>query len=999
MARRLSYADAVRMLGGKRGDTVASLDRLTGGMLLGAAAATSGGLALNLFDPAGRLAKLSGELITVAREQFDGLRRFDRTQRLEAAHAVIVLVAFFEELSDARLPFDLEELELSVSDQLRLATGEDLEGTRLGELGDLLLRREVPCPAPQRTQDETALRIEIFYRELADSVERFLAGLAVWDRLDETSRLRALSVLADQPSRAVRRYEGLFRRLAVDFPEIAFWVSSAVQQASGERLQELSEGLKGLGRTLDALAIGRAPDQRRVVLNRSYRAALNRPILSAEEAPDGVVIPTLGDLYINPRYRLSSGGSAEELASERWWRVIPVRDDLQSFLVGNLTSPGATEVPLLVLGQPGSGKSAFSSALAGRLPASDFLAVIVPLREVPADTDVQTQIEYAIRTATGETVTWPELVRGAGEALPVVILDGFDELVQATGVSQSDFLERLAAFQRRESELGRPVAIVVTSRTAVADRTRSVNGMVAVRLEPFNDKQIRRWLNIWNSANSGRSPVLAEAVLAHSALASQPLLLMMLALYDAEGHTLQRETESLAQYDLYESLLTAFAVREVRKAGSALDEPAFRLAVEHELTRLAVVAFAMFNRGRQWAAGTELDSDLPALLGGQRAVMTGLKAPLTPGQATVGRFYFVHQAQAVRDGVELKTYEFLHATFGEFLVARLVIRELEGLTDTAILNARRGRQSLPEDDFLFALLSYTALATRNTVIDFLGEGLRSLPSEQLSLLKAELLGLFRKALTGRHPSAYDEYQPLATAVTKRHAAWSANLVILAVLAGEGITALELFPGAEDGVAWWLELSLLWRSQLRGSGWDGLVHGLDVRREWKGQQRHLRIELADESKQAPPIDIAWSYAGAEGKAHRSGDVATWLYHGLTDLRRHSSFLCDRVDDLTMHLAESFIGDLDPAVGGVHEFADGRKVTAAYAIVAVMTASDESLVESYERCIAIAEDGFMNGTALAERAGRRFRQTLLRLLTADRDRLPAEFCSWAEDKITP
>ncbi|QKW37066.1 hypothetical protein HUT06_26170 [Actinomadura sp. NAK00032] len=62
MSKRLSYADAVKLLGGTDSRIVAALDRLTGGLLL---ALTGGGsaFALSLFDAKGELARLSGELV------------------------------------------------------------------------------------------------------------------------------------------------------------------------------------------------------------------------------------------------------------------------------------------------------------------------------------------------------------------------------------------------------------------------------------------------------------------------------------------------------------------------------------------------------------------------------------------------------------------------------------------------------------------------------------------------------------------------------------------------------------------------------------------------------------------------------------------------------------------------------------------------------------------------------------------------------------------------
>ena len=66
---------------------------------------------------------------------------------------------------------------------------------------------------------------------------------------------------------------------------------------------------------------------------------------------------------------------------------------------------------------------------------------------------------------------------------------------------------------------------------------------------------------------------------------------------------------------MYERLLTSFAEREIRKSGADLPDGQFENAVEQELLRLSVVAFAMFSRGRQWVSDAELDADLPALLG------------------------------------------------------------------------------------------------------------------------------------------------------------------------------------------------------------------------------------------------------------------------------------------------------------------------------------------------------------------------------------------------
>ncbi|MFJ2645491.1 hypothetical protein ACIO1C_01930 [Streptomyces sp. NPDC087420] len=126
-------------------------------------------------------------------------------------------------------------------------------------------------------------------------------------------------------------------------------------------------------------------------------------------------LPTLEEGYLDPRFRVCpvSGGQSGP-AEEDWWAEVPVRDDLTEYLAGALTTPEATEAPLVVLGQPGGGKSMLTKVLAARLPAAGFLPVRVVLREVPAEAEVQDLIEYAIRAATGERATWPDLVRTRG---------------------------------------------------------------------------------------------------------------------------------------------------------------------------------------------------------------------------------------------------------------------------------------------------------------------------------------------------------------------------------------------------------------------------------------------------------------------------------------------------------------------------------------------------------------------------------------------------------
>jgi hypothetical protein len=120
--------------------------------------------------------------------------------------------------------------------------------------------------------------------------------------------------------------------------------------------------------------------------------------------------------------------------------------------------------------------------------------------------DIQDEIEHALRGATGQDISWATLAGSTDGPLPVGLMDGFDELLQASGVSQSDYLDRIVRLQQRESDHGRPVAVMVTSRTTVCDRVRIPVGTPIVRLEPFRPDQIGAWLAVWNRSNDGVLP-------------------------------------------------------------------------------------------------------------------------------------------------------------------------------------------------------------------------------------------------------------------------------------------------------------------------------------------------------------------------------------------------------------------------------------------------------------------------------------------------------------
>jgi energy-coupling factor transporter ATP-binding protein EcfA2 len=517
-----------------------------------------------------------------------------------------------------------------------------------------------------------------------------------------------------------------------------------------------------------------------------------------------------------------------------------VRDDLAELFVGNLLTPEAVSAPIVVLGHPGSGKSVLTRVLAARLPPDQFIAVRVPLREVPADADLQEQIESAIRLSTGVTASWPVLAGQTGGALPVILLDGFDELLQATGVNQSDYLLKIADFQRRETEQGRAAAVIVTSRITAADRARIPRDTLALRLEPFSDVQIKQWLRVWNRTNdayftlTGIAPFVFRFTLSYKELSTQPLLLLMLAIYDADANGLQEQgARELTEGQLYEKLLLRFAYREVTKVGLCNSEAEVATSVEDELTRISIIALAMFNRGAQSATEQEIDNDLVSLLG-RRAVpqdRTDFRVQLGQAERALGRFFFIQRLTANRGGRELATYEFLHATFAEYLVARLIWKELEYLRRRLELSTHAVLiQTALDDSNLYKLMSYSALCIRTPILKFVADFARDLNVERRAEITGVVLAVLSTGMTRESDPPGNTYSPSVTNPVRRRAIYSVNLVLLAMLVCEELRISQLFSEVDDPAREWRCQTLLWQSQLRDDKWSSLLECMTVLRK-------------------------------------------------------------------------------------------------------------------------------------------------------------------------
>lgn len=280
--------------------------------------------------------------------------------------------------------------------------------------------------------------------------------------------------------------------------------------------------------------------------------------------------------------------------------------------------------------------------------------------------------------------------------------------------------------------------------------------------------------------------------------------------------------------------------REVaKKADHKLSDDEMDRRVRDQLERLSIAALAMFNRGRQDITEAELGADMAAL---NEDLLAGSR-PAELGQRLIGEFFFVHAAEAqplspveqpsdapdsaVRGrATARRSYEFLHATFCEYLVASRMVNELVDVAETALAGRRSPRE--PEDDLLFALLSHQPLAARRSTVSFAKELSTNLSDAERSHT-LELLELLIESYRRRYGSdRYASYRPTPLDRVRQLAAYSANLVMLRVALepnGAMVPLAGMLREPDDTQRQWHLMANLWRAGLDADGLQAMLASL------------------------------------------------------------------------------------------------------------------------------------------------------------------------------
>lgn len=669
-------------------------------------------------------------------------------EHAQIAHILIVFAAYFDSIK-MYLPNEEKIIRLSDTEKYKL-TDEAIKKYReyleekLKNKADLRAREvfesDLSIPNPIENIKGYLDRLKEFYDLLNHEFVEFFKKLSFWEGLKENERDAFSGVMRGIPNKAVENYQKQYYELSIKFNDFFVWGNI---QEHKEIKQRIDVGFEEISKQIVTYYERFKEEKAKETLvkyERLYLEYINEEIIDTSEmesfSAEDIVFPAKKHIFIPQSFQTLLYKNSMQLEQEVTWKNCKERENIGKFISDTLRHPILGQLPLLILGLPGAGKSLLCNMLAAKILLHEYHVIIIKLRDTVADETISQQISQQMKRDFTNACTWDDIAESGISKPVLLIFDGYDELLQASGRTHSDFIKKISEFQKNQRNIYNIfVRCIVTSRTILIDKALIMDNTPIIKLCDFNEKRIELWGDIWNEKNEyffKKNELEAFEIDKSSKiyeLAKQPLLLLMLALYDSNSNALKKQ-KNMNSTELYYSLIWEFISREKRKDNifRSKQENEQQEIIEREVRKLSIAALGMYNRKALYIRSTELQSDIEFIQQKENETDQLKNAELKESDKLLGSFLFVQKLKSTeiveKGEIKNTAYQFLHNTFGEFLTAYFIVCEISDILDwiSLLLKRNMGHQwGLSEQRAWHACLIYAPLFSRPVVINMIHE--------------------------------------------------------------------------------------------------------------------------------------------------------------------------------------------------------------------------------------------------------------------------------------
>ncbi len=441
--------------------------------------------------------------------------------------------------------------------------------------------------------------------------------------------------------------------------------------------------------------------------------------------------------------------------------VCAIHDEIKSWL----DTPNEQDTLRIINGGPGSGKSSFAKMLAYELAKQVRPVLFIPLHRLKLERYLLSAIKEYIQISKNDTHLTEAILE---EENLLIIFDGLDELtMQAGGGVQEtakNFIDEVKSMLRdyrskhwKALVTGREIAIQSQKHQFKQDNmlfyllpyylTEQEQKRYVDKDDLLVQDQRQDWWQNFAKRKGideqGLPKVLSTEHL--QPITKEPLLNYLLSLSYLNDNIVFDETTNLNQ--IYADLLSSVHERKYASSG--------RLKVVDDIEKndferiLQEIALAVWHNNGRTATLKQISTQCE-----QANLTTDFDVFKTGAESGVIKllmaFYFREFG-----GQGDKTFEFTHKSFGEYLTARRIMRELEDIYDDYLHDSRkRGKPTALENAFINWLKLFGK--------QYLDEDIQEFITGEMALIDNSTLENYQRLLVELLQMAIDEKSPIKT---------------------------------------------------------------------------------------------------------------------------------------------------------------------------------------------------------------------------------------------
>lgn len=451
---------------------------------------------------------------------------------------------------------------------------------------------------------------------------KFYEMLFAWEALSEHKREYVYAVIRELPDKAVTNYREQYYELGCCFNDFFVWANQWEHLGLEDKLDVGFKNIEKLIENFEESSRNRKVVEAFDSYRRRYEHFVQKPVINSDEmtydSNENLFFPSKKDIFVPQSFQAVMYNRDIHLEQPSTWKSIHEQGNIGVYISSVLRHPNSSKTPLIILGLPGAGKSLLCHMLAAQILYHEYHVIIVKLRDVIADDTIMSQIEQQIEGDIGKVCNWHDISKANLDKPCLIIFDGYDELLQASGRTYSNYIRKISEFQENELIIGKkPVKCIITSRITLIDKAYIPNQSIVLKLCDFDSLRIQAWIEVWNNANKkyfadhNLHPFTIKEKSKVAELAQQPLLLLMLAMYDSNNNILEKQS-NLSATKLYNSLIRDFVSREKLKDENFKEkcEETQNKNINQEIKKIGIAAVGMYNRKALYISAQQLNSDI-----------------------------------------------------------------------------------------------------------------------------------------------------------------------------------------------------------------------------------------------------------------------------------------------------------------------------------------------------------------------------------------------------